>query len=455
MKKILLIGGLAVSTLTMAQSNDFNKLSIDFGFGMSKTFEPVRPKFETSFNFPYFDLGVRYMINNKLGFKFAVDYSRITNRKDVLSYREFSTNLIGEHFYTVVHWGNLLHSHDWDKMKKFTVIGWGGPGFSQMIGNGNFDNMLNFKGGATLMYKVSPQLALTAQGDLSMYAMGDWYVDMIQRRAFANAPATGVDGYTGGLALGVSYYLGAAAEHADWTPSESGNAAALEALKARIDKAEKDMMDDDKDGVPNYLDQEPGTAEDATVDTKGRTVTVEKVVDMDGDGVLDVNDFCPTIPGTASANGCPDKDNDGVYDFIDKCPTLPGVQSTGGCPEVKNEVKTLMSKAMKGVQFVSGKSTILKKSYSILNQVADVMNANPTYYLDINGHTDNVGNADNNMTLSKERAQAVQTYLMSKGVAADRMKAQGFGQTQPKASNKTSRGRAENRRVEFIIHFEK
>ncbi len=228
----------------------------------------------------------------------------------------------------------------------------------------------------------------------------------------------------------------------------------MAALKAKIEKAEKDMMDDDKDGVPNYLDQEPGTAAGANVDTKGKTVKVEKVVDMDGDGVLDVNDFCPTIKGSASANGCPDKDGDGIYDFADKCPNAAGLAADGGCPVVKQKEKEIMQKAMAGVQFDNGKATLIKKSTPILDQVAKVMLENPTYNLAINGHTDNAGDPAKNLQLSEDRAKAVKAYLMGKGVAESRLTAKGFGDTQPKASNATAKGKAANRRVEFLVSFE-
>jgi outer membrane protein OmpA-like peptidoglycan-associated protein len=82
------------------------------------------------------------------------------------------------------------------------------------------------------------------------------------------------------------------------------------------------------------------------------------------------------------------------------------------------------------------------------------MNENPTYKLAIAGHTDNVGNAEKNLELSKGRAAAVKAYLVAKGVAADRMTSDGFGDTQSVADNTTTEGKAKNRRVEFKVEFE-
>lgn len=453
MKKILLIGGLAISSMAVSQSA-FNKISIDGGVGISKIMEPVRPGYETGFG-AHVNLGVRYMPNNKFGLKIDFDYDQIKSKKEVPEIREFKTNMISQHFLAVVNWGNVLNAYEWTK--NISVVGFGGPGFTAMFGNDRTDVMLNLKGGAMIMYKISPKVAIYGNASASIYAMNDWYVDMDYRRGVFNSKGhnqvSGFDGYQGSLALGASFYLGEAAEHADWTPNQNGNPEELEALKTRLAKAEKDMMDDDKDGVPNYIDQEPATAEGAIVDMKGVAVKVEKVVDIDGDGVLDVDDFCPTIKGTAAANGCPDKDGDGVYDFIDKCPTLPGTAESNGCPVVKETDKATLSKAMKGVQFVSGKATILKKSHAILDKVAEVMVTNPSYNLEINGHTDNVGDPANNLTLSNERAASVKVYLLGKGVSADRMTSTGYGDSKPKDTNTTAKGRAENRRVEFVVNF--
>jgi outer membrane protein OmpA-like peptidoglycan-associated protein len=81
------------------------------------------------------------------------------------------------------------------------------------------------------------------------------------------------------------------------------------------------------------------------------------------------------------------------------------------------------------------------------------MNENPAYLLEINGHTDNIGDKSFNTDLSQRRANAVKAYLISKGIKSERLTAKGYGDSQPAADNKTSAGRAKNRRVEFKINF--
>ena len=74
--------------------------------------------------------------------------------------------------------------------------------------------------------------------------------------------------------------------------------------------------------------------------------------------------------------------------------------------------------------------------------------------VEIQGHTDNVGGAENNLVLSQKRADAVMKYLTGTGVEAERVTAKGYGQTKPVDSNRSSKGRTNNRRVAFIIQSE-
>ncbi len=209
-------------------------------------------------------------------------------------------------------------------------------------------------------------------------------------------------------------------------------------------------LDTDEDGVPDYLDQCPNSAKGYVVDEKGCTE------DADGDGVPDDIDRCPNTPaearGMVDANGCPlDSDGDGVADYEDKCPAIIGTKANFGCPEIKAAAKKIFQKAMKGIQFETGKDVILPSSYGILDQIAKIMKDNPEYKIDINGHTDNVGKPESNLKLSDKRANAVRNYLIKKGVEGERMTATGYGDTKPIADNATKAGKAQNRRVEFVV----
>ncbi|GHT18691.1 hypothetical protein FACS189429_5550 [Bacteroidia bacterium] len=211
--------------------------------------------------------------------------------------------------------------------------------------------------------------------------------------------------------------------------------------------------DTDGDGVLDYLDKCPDTPAGATVDANGCSK------DTDGDGVPDYLDKCPNTPkaayGQVDENGCPkDTDGDGIADYLDKCPKVAGTNANSGCPEVKKEVTQLFQKALRGIQFDTNKATIKKVSFPILNDIVKVMVENPTYKLTVKGHTDSDGNDEHNLQLSKDRAAAVAKYLTDNGIDTNRIVAEGYGETQPVADNKTSKGKALNRRVEFVVEFE-
>ena len=103
------------------------------------------------------------------------------------------------------------------------------------------------------------------------------------------------------------------------------------------------------------------------------------------------------------------------------------------------------------VFFDSGKSTLRAESNKELNELVEYMNLKKTLVIEIAGHTDNVGASETNFKLSAERATAVKEYLKKKGIAADRVIAKGYGDTQPVADNATAAGKQKNRRTEVRI----
>jgi OOP family OmpA-OmpF porin len=104
---------------------------------------------------------------------------------------------------------------------------------------------------------------------------------------------------------------------------------------------------------------------------------------------------------------------------------------------------------LKGVNFDTDKSTLRSESYPILDENAALLKSRPKMTVTIVGHTDSVGEAAYNQKLSEARANTVMKYFAEKGIAADRMKAIGKGETTPIADNKTEAGKAQNRRIEI------
>jgi outer membrane protein OmpA-like peptidoglycan-associated protein len=103
-----------------------------------------------------------------------------------------------------------------------------------------------------------------------------------------------------------------------------------------------------------------------------------------------------------------------------------------------------------GITFDMGKSTVKPESMGEINRIAQLMKENPDLKFSVEGHTDNTGNAANNQTLSEARSKAVVEKLIEMGIAKDRLKSAGKGQTVPVADNSTDEGKAKNRRVEFV-----
>ena len=233
-------------------------------------------------------------------------------------------------------------------------------------------------------------------------------------------------------------------------------------------------LDRDMDTVPDYLDKCP--------DEKG-VVALDGCPDRDNDGIRDADDECPDEAGKAEFKGCPDTDNDGVINKLDQCPTTPagvkvdakgcpldrdgdtvpdyqdkcpdraGPASNKGCPEIKEETKKRLSEATKFIQFEYNKATLKSASFPTLEQLAVIMAEYPDYTMGISAHADNKGADNYNLRLSDDRAASARTFMLSKGVPAERIVSHGYGETKPIGDNKTDAGRALNRRVEFDLYL--
>lgn len=220
------------------------------------------------------------------------------------------------------------------------------------------------------------------------------------------------------------------ADKDDRCPSAAGTAAM------------KGCPDRDADTVADIDDQCP--------DQKG-LVNLKGCPDTDADGVADKDDLCPTRAGTVALKGCPDRDGDGIADDDDRCPQDAGPISNGGCPVPKAEEIQSINVSAKSIQFVTGSDKIQASSNATLDNITALMLKYPNTRWSIEGHTDNVGKEAKNLDLSKRRAASVKNYFISKGVAADRLDSEGYGQIRPIADNKTAAGRTENRRVEIKL----
>lgn len=193
-------------------------------------------------------------------------------------------------------------------------------------------------------------------------------------------------------------------------------------------------------------------SEDACPEVAG-TKIMKGCPDADGDGVADNVDACPEVAGPKENNGCPwpDTDGDGVNDKDDQCPTVAGTVANNGCPEVSEEAIKKLNDYAKTILFDSGKSSFQKQTYSVLEAITAILKEYPSAKFAIEGHTDSQGADAFNQKLSEERASAVMNYLIEHGIASSRLSSAGFGESKPIDTNRTAKGRANNRRVEVRL----
>ena len=214
-------------------------------------------------------------------------------------------------------------------------------------------------------------------------------------------------------------------------------------------KEYKGCPDTDGDGVFDDLDECPKVL--GPKDNKGCPWP-----DSDNDGLSDNKDDCPTISGPVENRGCPygDTDRDGVNDNVDPCPKTAGPVENKGCPVIEKKDQEVIDMAVKNLEFETSKDIIEESSKPSLNSLAEKLKRKTEWNLLLSGHTDNDGDDDANMILSKNRSETVKSYLISRGISESRIKVNYFGETKPVANNNTSEGRRKNRRVEFVILFE-
>ncbi|MFA7124280.1 MAG: OmpA family protein, partial [Candidatus Delongbacteria bacterium] len=216
--------------------------------------------------------------------------------------------------------------------------------------------------------------------------------------------------------------------------------------------------DNDGDGIEDSVDKCPNEPEDfdGFEDQDGCPES-----DNDGDGIPDNLDKCPNEPedfdAWDDADGCPefDNDGDGIQDSMDKCPndaeTFNGFEDEDGCPDaviLKKDERIILN----NIYFKLGSAELEFESFETLNSVKRIFLDNPGIVIQIEGHTDSQGSDEYNLKLSQLRAESVSNYLTdSLGISRSQLTSVGFGESKPIASNKTSKGRAQNRRIEFRV----
>ncbi len=436
MKKIILSAALLLCGSAFAQKDtSYNKLSIDLGVGACNV---MSPNFTKGYNQNLFDplsvrVGARYMFNNIFGAAWVLGYDNISSSKKSI---DFQTSNISSSLQAYASLTNLFNFSEFTD--KFGLLIHIGAGLSTMNGKVNNikvrDNVISFIGGITPQYKLNNNLSINLDLGFNLNLKQQVSFDLASRTNTA-----GLSNNFGYATVGVSYYgigKNKSKTHADWSPKENASKKELEALRAKLSVTEAKLVDTDNDGVANFLDIEPNTPPGSLVNAKGQAI-----VDMDGDGIVDSEDFCPTVKGTTEFKGCPIAFFQEVKAVDNE---ITGADLSG---DLKNKVAALTKDINFDTKNVSVKGAFKKQ----LDALAKIANENTSLVFVLHGHCDNVGEDMLNNKLSEDRAKSVKDYLVSKGVSDSRISTKGFGIANPKLSNDTERGRAANRRVEFIV----
>ncbi len=217
--------------------------------------------------------------------------------------------------------------------------------------------------------------------------------------------------------------------------------------------------DSDKDGLPDGEEVKNTKTNPLKADSDldglmdgeelAQTGTNPLKADTDQDGVIDGIEVNSYVSNPLSV----DTDGDGVNDGVDNCPTesASGDNSAAGCPEVRPRILVEVDNVivLTGVNFIAGQADPTPESIAVLEKVYSTLAENANVAFEIRGYADGAGDSKKNLLLSTRRAESVFNYMVTRGIAPERLLAVGYGEENPIASNDTPEGRAQNRRIEL------
>ena len=420
MKKItlpLIAAVLGFSNMNAQEGSPYNKWSIDINGGLTKPATPMSKNYygDTFFGFVHADAGVRYMFNNKFGLKadFGYDYMKNGEDSDYFRTKHYRASLQG-----VANLGRIMNFEEWTRTLGLQAhagagYSWMEPGKDLASNIYDKDQMGHVIVGLTGQVRLGNRVALNADFSMINTIRQDMTFD---GAGYVDANDRGFNGTFYNATLGLSFYLGKNAQHADWYAND-GLTNRVEALENRVTDIENKMVDSDNDGVADYLDLEPNTPAGNMVDTKGRSIDLNK-------------------------NGIPDSYED-YFDsrYAKKGDTFSSADS--------NTAADLINQGYVAVYFDFDKSA--PKNAEATNFLVTYLRSNPNANVEVNGFADSVGNPSYNQRLSEKRAKNVAKILEQSGISSSRIKVVANGEDSSfDGKNKTTSKFA--RRVTFKVN---
>ncbi len=373
--------GVAATAQEEKSAKDYNKFSIEANGGLTKANNPFADGYTTDIAPLHVDLGVRYMFNPKFGLRLQVGYDKMKGNDESLP---FETEYINANLQGVVNLGRIMDFESWTK--NFNVQFHTGVGYGQLDGDrfDEKDGTMNFIVGLTGQLKLSERIALNADFSMINNTGQDSHT---WDGTTPNPEIRGFDGTLYNASLGIAFYLGKNAKHADWTTNADLADDKLKALEERIGNVETMLVDTDKDGVPDYLDEENNTTPGAIVDSKGRAI---------------------------------DKNNNGIADdletYIDQ-----RINNGSGVATDSAVVEKLINEGYIAVFFDFNKSNPAESSSRNLAFILNYLKLNPSSSLTVKGYADEIGTNKANNAISERRATAVKDILVKAGIDGSRL----------------------------------
>ena len=418
MKKILLTLVFAFALNTLSAQNeldkkkaiDFNQWSIELNAGFNKPQNPLTPGYFTSTISPFtVELGTRYMLNNKFGLK--ADFGLVSITGDNKS-KDFGSKYYRIDLQAVANLGRIMSFETWTKT--IGLLAHAGFGVAQLNDDNSTktDKMGNIIFGFTGQIKLSNKIALT--GDMTTI------LNAKQDNAFDFASQTGVKGFNGNTlftgTVGLTVYLGKNEKHADWVIENDDRFAEI---NARFIAVENRMLDTDKDGVANYLDEETDTPPGAMVDTKGRSI---------------------------------DKNNNGVADETEAYILKNSGSNTDNSHVLTNneQIKNTINSGYVCTYFDFDDSKPNNTSTEGIGFILTYLRSNPSASVDIIGHADEIGKSAYNDKLSNARATNVKNILLKANINPSRLNVVASGED-TSVDKESDGARKLVRKVTFVI----
>ncbi|WP_163398768.1 OmpA family protein [Flavobacterium fluviatile] len=367
----------APSTEPSIDNSVYNKWSIELNGGVNKPMYRMSPGYFTEALNPFHvDLGARYMFNPKFGLKLDFGYDQFKEADD---YPEFKSQYYRTSLQGVINLGRTLNFETWTNT--FGLLLHGGFGAAMLKSDDGFDGedyMANGILGLTGQVRLGNRVALTADLTGVVNALQNWNFDGM------GPTSTGaIDGVILNASLGLTFYLGKHARHADWVGEEDR----IDEIDRRLSLIETGLLDSDKDGVADLYDLEPNSVTGVAVNTKGQSIDNNQ-------------------------NGVPDE----LESYLEK---TYGVKSDGIA--TNTTVEQLINDGYVNVYFDFNSSKPTTASLSGIDFLVKYLKNNPNKTADVVGYADEIGSSSYNVELSRKRAEAVKQVAVNAGIDASRL----------------------------------